>query len=462
MRSALRNISNDPLRLGTVRRIVTDMATTAAYCEPQVYQIKDRRKVSLPDHPASLILAEPSDEMSGFDLRRAAFVRYLLDSNAFQEIRRYPNGEIGGLDLPRTDSIIAHRTYDGRLIYRNKTTGEDILPQDLLHFAGVGLDGVIGYSIFEDNVEVELAQAALEYANAYFRNGAKMGGFFSSTSTITPDERNRIQQIIDANIDTENAHTPLILGADINWNPMSAEPEKSQLHESRQASVEDLARLLGYPLKKLTGDTSPDIRAEFVECIRLHLEVFEAQYTFKLLTKEERRQGLFIEHDLKAFKRSQDQAKIDDYAKVFGFGVVTPNEVREALNLEPSEDPNADKAFVAVNNLAAVGSQEASDALEPLADVPAPDEKDEAVKSVFSEAVGRVYRRARKAITRATTIEALDKARAVETAFARESLAAYARLVNRDHDTLVDTLMEIVEGEELGVDTVVDQLWEVK
>lgn len=429
------------------RRIVRDIASTAAYCEPQVYRRKNRRKEAQPNHPISLLLCEPTEEMSAYDLFRTSYTRYLLDSTAYLEVRFNFDDKPAGLELPKEHSVIPKRDQDGLLYYYDRTSGKDLAPDEICHFRGINIDGFSGIPLMEDNIELELAQSSLEHAADYFKNGANMDGFFSSTMGLNDDERFRIQQIIDSSTGPGNAHKALMLGADVQWNPMSNDPDKSQLFQSRQASIEDVARMLSYPLKKLSGDTTEDVRNEFVECVRLHLEVFEREYSFKLLSLEERRQGYFIEHDLSSLKRSQTTAKIDDYAKVFGFGVVTPNEIREALNLEPSDDPNADIPYVAVNNLAAVGSEAGKEALEPLDEAVTPQEVEtpvvhsEAVKAVFSEALGRVYRRSRKALGKATP-ENRETILQAERTFALEALKSYAALVNLEVEPLVSQVLE--------------------
>lgn len=454
IRSAIRLTRSDPLRIGTVRRIVDDLSRTIAYCEPQVYLYGDRKKTIQPKHHVSLLLADPCEESNPFDFWRTLAARYLVRQKSFSEILR--KGTIPlGLALPKDQSVSMRRDQEGRIVYHS-SDGDDIPYRDMLHFRGLSLDGLDGRDLFGDSLEAELADSVIQYACAFFRNGAKMDGFFSTESALSPTEKEQIQKIINWATDPDNAHTPLILGADVRWNSMSSTPEASQLLESRKAAAEDIAKVYGYPVKKLYGEGDDNTRQEFLETVRLHLEVFEAELTHKLLTREERLQGYGIEFNLKALRRSQDTAKVEAYKAFAGLGVYSGNEAREdCLNLEPDDDPRMDEKLVAVNNLAATGAVETTPDLKPIEQVKTgePEKDYSKIRPVLADVVGRVYRRASKAIAKdPASIEA-------ERRHMAEVCAVYADLAGIPCETMVETIvanLEIESAEEMIVDAILE------
>lgn len=440
IRSTIRSMRADPMQIGVVRRIVHDFATTIAYCEPSVYLYGARKKHIQPHHPISRLLANPCEELNAFEFWRVLAVRYFTRSNSYAEILRSGGRVPCELALPKDQSVVVRRDDDGNAIYHS-SDGDDIPNADMLHFRGIGLDGLEGRDLFGDSLETELADSVLQYAVAYFRNGAKMAGFFSTKNAMSPDEKNQVQRIIDASCDPSNSHTPLILGSDVSWNSMAATPEASQLLESRAASNADIARLFGYPLKKLTGEGDDNTRQEFLEAVRLHIEVFEAELTHKLLTREERLQGYGIEYNLKALRRSQDTSKVEAYKSLAGLGVYSGNEAREdCLNLEPDDDPKMDEKLVAVNNLSAIGAVDNTPNLKPASEVVTSPKKDYSlIRPVLEDVVGRVYRKAQKAIGKnPTNLEA-------EKDHMNEVCSSYANLAGVPLEGFVGAILDGIE-----------------
>jgi HK97 family phage portal protein len=457
----------DYLAVGAINAAVNRLATTFAYLDRQVVQYDAYGRRTVVKHYLNLLLANPNNEMSSFEFWRTVFWRYLFRKGAFVEI-----GEgATELLLPEIDKVKPRRIGED-LVYM-VDGGEDLEPCEVLHFRGPSFDGFTGSTPFEDaSTELDLALNALEFAKNFFENGGAPSGYYTSNSkSISPklleyikeQHRNEIAGI-------KNVGRTPVLSDGFEWRPIGGNPEQSQLSGVRSAAVADVARLLNLPLSLLDGDPSESAKTQFVECLRSHGEVFEAECTFKLLTPAERAVGMCIEHDFSALRRSDPTAKVDDLTKGFGFGAVTIDEWRQGCGLEPLADGSGDMRLVATNNLDSVQNVEdvkTLDAPEEPKAIEGPKEDSgptvkasspapSAVRAVFADQVTRLVRRGRKALSSSGDSA---KVYATEARQLREFLPSYAALVGADLEDVVQHIQKGYDSQDAEADAVEGIVW---
>lgn len=460
----------DYFKLGIFYRLLSDLSTTIAEVEPQVYLFQDGRKIPIPDHRVSRAFRDPSVEHSAFELRRIAAARYLFRWNSFVEI--VPDNGAGSffLELP-PDQWISTRSSNGEFLGYFDRKGEALDGKRLLHFKGIGLDGFAGYELWKHNLEASLGLHVFEYANSYFEHGTNLDGFFTTDFALPPAEKEALDKKLEKSRGPENAHKKDIFSGNLKWNSMGNTALDSQLLESRKASISELASCFGLTDKYLTDGLTDETWQSYLAVVCRHLSVFEAEYSQKLLTREERQSGLFVEHDLAPLRRSQGSAKVDDVVKVAGYGVLDVDEMRDSLNLPPLPNGEGRVRLIATNNLDSIGNlqpaptsplattqeQDKPEAKEEPKDGTSGQPGDEAVKAVFSDQVSRTLVRGRKAI-QGSTPDKLSRSREREAQYAREVLPAYAILAGIEPESLLAEVVKAFETEK-GIEQVLEELW---
>lgn len=409
----------DYLTLSAIQNAVHRFINTFGYLDRSVVRFHNGRRETLHEHPVSYLLQNPSTQMSGFEFWRTVFRRYLFKPNSFVEIG-FAGDLYSELFLPEDDSI--KPSFDGGFLTYKVEGGESLDPHEVLHFRGASFDGFSGSSLFEGAAkELELALNAIDFARNYFRNGAAPSGYYTAPGTLSQKMIDDIKaQHFEELAGLENVGRTPIFGKGVTWSPYTNDLEKSQLAQVRINAAKDAAQLLGFPLSMLEGNPTDSAKAEFVESLRLHLEVFEAELTFKLLSPIDRAQGYAIEHDLSALRRSDPSAKVDDLTKGFGFGAVSIDEWRQGAGLDPLPE-GGDLRLVATNNLDTVKNLED---VETLID---DDDKEDVIKKVLHAEISRNMRRAQRALKKADTISAKEQVYATEQKHIMK-LEAYARL----------------------------------
>ena len=165
-------------------------------------RLSDGAKEKAIDHPLYYLLHdEPNPEMTSFIFRETMMSHLLLWGNAYAQIIRNGKGEILALYPLMPSRMTVDRASNGEIYYTYstdksdnptfKSTGQVYLKkEDILHVAGFGYDGLVGYSpISMAKNAVGMALACEEYGAKFFENGASPSGVLEHPSTIkNPDK----------------------------------------------------------------------------------------------------------------------------------------------------------------------------------------------------------------------------------------------------------------------------------
>lgn len=140
------------------------------------------------EHPLYFLLHdEPNPEMTSFAFRETLMTHLLLWGNAYAQIIRNGKGDVVALYPLMPNRMAVDRDKNGNLYYQYNTSSDDartmkgatvrLSPYEVLHIAGLGFDGLVGYSpIAMAKNAIGLAIAAEEYGSKFYANGASPSG----------------------------------------------------------------------------------------------------------------------------------------------------------------------------------------------------------------------------------------------------------------------------------------------
>jgi HK97 family phage portal protein len=289
----------------------------------------------------------------------------LLRGDHFTEIRRKPDGTIGEL-VPLPWGSVSVMQYqpnyvDSRLWYavNDGLTSRGVDQDDMLHFPGLGFDGLRGRSVIGQAARNAAgnAMAMDEYAGKFFAGGAHPSMVLQSDKMMNDAAVAQLRdQFADRYGGLQNAHAkPLVLTNGIKAQPVSINADDAQLLDARKFQVVDIARAFGVP-PHLIGETSAStswgsglesLGRGFVQyTLGPHLTVIEQELNRKLYRTAKR----FISFDRSALMEGDKAAQATYYRAALGgpgtgMGWMTVNEVRNEQNLPPIEDGEGDQIF---------------------------------------------------------------------------------------------------------------------
>ncbi len=212
-----------------------------------------------------LLHDKPNPEMTSFIFREALMCHLLLFGNAYAQVLRNGRGEVAALYPLLPNKMSVERDEKGQLFYRYIRNDSEqptmqgntviLMPSEVLHIPGLGFDGLVGYSpISMTKNAIGLGLAAEEYGSRFFANGAAPAGVLEHPGVIKDVSKLR-ESWNETFGGSRNAGKVAILEEGLHFNPISMSPQDSQLLETRQFQLTEIARIFRIPPHML-GDLS--------------------------------------------------------------------------------------------------------------------------------------------------------------------------------------------------------------
>lgn len=303
------------------------------------------------EHPAQrLVHSDPNPRMSSFTLRQTAQGHVLGWGNGYVEIQRNNGGEPVGLWPLMPDRTCPRVTAQGQLVFDTQVGGRGYsLPSDdVIHIAGLGFDGVKGYSpIFMARQAIGLGLAAEAFGAKFFANDAKSGGFLMHPGKLGDTAVSNIRDsFVDRQGGNENAHKPKVLEEGMKWVSTTIPPDDAQFLATREMQIAEIARIYRVPLvllqlmEKTTtwGSGVEQIMLGFIQwTIAAWAKRWEEELNRKLLTEAERLAGYYFKFNLNSLARGDMAARMRFYNGGISGGWMNRNQARALEDWDEAE-----------------------------------------------------------------------------------------------------------------------------
>lgn len=344
-----------PVLSGTYVTPETAISLTAVFCAinvisrdvaclpRHVYRKLDGGLEVASDHPVEDLIGglDPNDDMGRFRYVQTTMGHVLGRGNGFSEIVR-KNGRPVGLELLHPVKTLPKRTANGTLYYELENKRK-LLAEDVLHFAGLGFDGVTGYSpITVCRQSVGAGIAVEQFGAAFFGNGAVPRGILKHPKHLSEAAINNLRKTWNqVHQGSQAAHQLAILEEGADWTNTQISPEDSQFLQSRQFTVLEVGRMFSAPPHKL-GDYSQAHLANVEESNLDYLAttilgwvtMVDDELSRKLLTAEERKLYTIMT-DLRALLRGNTAVRTAYYTAMRNMGAMSGDDIRRAESLNP-------------------------------------------------------------------------------------------------------------------------------
>lgn len=294
----------------------------------------------------------------------------LLRADGFQRIHRasrYSN-TITGFEPLHPEAVFPYKAPGEPLLYLVATdTGriDTVLQEDMLHFPGIGFDGVRSLTPIRAALRSSagIALAADTYAASFFQNGARPDFALSTDKPLSKEQVESLRETwIRRHSGPSAAHAPAVLQGGLKIEQLTMTAEDAQLLGTRQYQTEEIARIFGVP-PHMIGHTSKTsswgtgVEQQSIGFVRYtlmrHLDQIRQEVNRKVWPRS---RLFFAEHELGALLEGDSKAQSEAFSKALGGpgaqGYMSVNEVRRLKNLPPRDGhddiPRAGGAAAAV------------------------------------------------------------------------------------------------------------------
>lgn len=353
----LTSISNFcAMNVSTVYRCTELIADSIATLPIMVKKKQGNGKTNImKNHYANLLFDDRNAIMTKFNFIKLIVQSVVLKGNAFAIIERGADGiPVKLIFVESGDVTINYDKMRGTLDYSVNGYAKRFKPSDMLHFVKNSYDGIKGISVLKfAEKSIDLTKYIDENASNFFENGGQLSGILSASTSLSSKQRDEILSSWNTTY-THGGRGIAVLPGNLSYQSISATAEDSQMLQSREYQVAEIARFFGISPSLLgvngyTYASLEQLQQEFLtHTLMPYIVMLENEFSRKLLKPEET--NLKIIFDTNGILRADKQAQANYYTSLINAGVLTINEVRQDLGMNAVD--GGDTNFVAYTYIA--------------------------------------------------------------------------------------------------------------
>jgi HK97 family phage portal protein len=335
------------LRIVDVLACVRLLAETASTLPLIAYRRAADGTRTRHDGRIARLLDRPAPAMTQANLIAQTVGCLALRGNCFWGLYRNGEGEIEQLGVLSPDRVQVEIKGGLPLYTLSHDDGKQSVhgTEDVLHFKGLSLDGVLGLSpIAQAREALGLASALTEHASALFANGAAPKGVLSvPTGPAQEDVMENLRAAWEARHGgARQAGRVAVLAGEITFHPISLTPQDSEFVASRKLSTQEIARLFRVPAHLINGESGTSLTYSTVEMDALNFVRFSLSPWLTVIeqaitqSRELCMPSVYVEFLLDAFLRASSETRAQVYTAALDpiTGWLRREEVRRFENLD--------------------------------------------------------------------------------------------------------------------------------
>ena len=308
-------------------------------------------------HPLNYVFSDRNTDnlISKFTLFKLLVQSVLLRGNGFALIERSGDRVRSLRYLEPNDVQIVYDKIKNTLYYDVPLIKKHVEPKDMLHFVMFSYDGVKGLSVLQNAARsLSIAHSSENAAKGFFDNGMMINGILKVQGPVNQKQREDLRNAWNETY-TANGSGIAILQGNMDYQTIQLSAKDSQMLESRQFSVTDIARFFGISpvllgdLTKTSYSTLEAVQNDFlVHTLQPYLTMIENELNRKLLKQSE--SNLSITLETNEILRTDKAAQATYYSTLINSGVMTINEVRKELGFNGIGD-DGDKNIIPFSDI---------------------------------------------------------------------------------------------------------------
>lgn len=356
-----------------VWRAVDLISTYVAKLPLHLYKREtDNGKRRAVEHPAyRLIRREPNEYMSAFHFIKTLVANMLWSGrgNGYGLIERNGAGDPVSLLWLDPGQVTPIRR-NGELWYIYGDAQAKLRAEDVIHFKGLGYDGLVGYDVVTYMRQaLGLGIGLRKFGSVFFRNHATPGVVLERPADAPPlseqGERRIVERFDRMVTGLDAAHRTTVIQEGTKAYTLGVDAQKAQLKELREFEAREVAVMFGLPPHKL-GDTTRTAYASLEQenqsllddCLDGILVNIEQELTRKLLREvEKERDSHYIEFLRDALVRADLKTTVETLVMEVNNGIRNLDEARAVRNL-PALPDGLGQAFRIPSNIMEMGEDE--------------------------------------------------------------------------------------------------------
>ncbi|MCU8498490.1 phage portal protein [Vibrio vulnificus] len=303
---------------------------------------------------AHALTLRPNPRQTTPEFIEQMIVQLAVFSEFYAKVTKTPAGKVIRVTPFNSPKQVSVQEVGDSLEYHcvtNEGKSEILKPEEVLYIRDLSLNTFQAMDkINLAKSSIGLSLSATRNAEDYYKKGSRAGGFIKVQGKLSDDAYARLsRQVNEHYAGTENAHKIGILEGDSTFVENAYSLKNSQVLESRNASVREIAALFGVPIS-LLGISDPNMKDIetinsffYKSCLQSILTKIEAR--FRLILPH----GYYLHFDTSEYLKGDVRTQADVAEKLFTRGLISRNEARRRMGLQ--KDTPQEVYVVSSNNL---------------------------------------------------------------------------------------------------------------
>jgi len=328
-------------------------------------------------HPVyNLIARRPNKIMTSYTWRNSLMANLCLQGNSYYIIERDSAARPTQLIYVSPEDVDVKYTK-GEVFYSIKNYDTPFTADNILHFMGLGYDGIKGKSVVELHRDtIGLSIAANKYGGSFYGNAATPSGILKHPGKLTQEAAERLRNSWNNKYANgpSNAHKTAILEEGMEFKSISLSPQDADFLNTRKFQIAEIARLFRVPphmIQDLDRATYSNIEQQSIDFVmhtlRPYLVNLEEEMNRKLF-RENEQDSLYIKLNVAGLLRGDSAARADYYREMSSIGVLSINEIRRLEELNDLPGDAGDKHYYPLNFAPITDSEQPPEDGEPNGD----------------------------------------------------------------------------------------------
>lgn len=328
--------------LSVVFRCVDLISDSIANLPIEVKKIDDKHGDVLEEHPITYLFDDKDNVISTRRMLKLLMRDVLLKGNGFCYIERENNipKRLRYLE-PKDVQVVFDKfrykvSYQVPLLMKNKLVDAN----DMLHFFKLSYNGFEGVSVLTyASRSIDIANQTESTAKQYFANGGMLSGIITVNSNLSEQQRKQIRESWNNTYGAGASGGVAVLQGNMTYQQLSSNAADSQMLESRNYAVKDIARFFGIsPILLGESDGSSYKQLESVQqdfltnTLQPYINMFEDEFNKKLTKPFDK--TVEVNLDETAILKTDKTATAQYYNSMLTTGVLCIDEVRKELGYE--------------------------------------------------------------------------------------------------------------------------------
>lgn len=331
---------NAATNLSVVFRATDLISDSIAQIPIQVKLKNGKNRDEVNSHP--IYQAFDNNLISKFTLMKKLVSDCILKGSGFAYVERATDGTVTGIRyLQPGDVTVNYNQVKQKLSYKIANIPGVVEPVNMIHISKHTSDGITGQSILTfARRSINLANSTEAAANNWFSSGCQPSGILTVQGQLSSKQRDDIRNTWNQAQNGTGGGISILQG-NMTYQPISQNSSDSQLLETREWNVVDIARFFGINpqlLGDLTHSSYSSLEATqqsfLLHTLNPWIVLIEQEFNRKLLKPSER-ETLEINLKEEYLLKTDKTALASYYSTMVDKGLMTRNEVRKELGLSP-------------------------------------------------------------------------------------------------------------------------------